>query len=296
MLHHKSILLILMLLLVHFSCGNATDPGNGSTPDPLDLSFVAYHVGTYGGSDGAIDLTVTGGVQPYSYLWSNGAISEDIENLTAGSYSVTVKDAAGDSAYCFAVIVQPNTGTVMDIDGNVYDTLKIGEQVWMVENLKVTHAPNGDAISSCCYDDDLDNVDIYGRLYTWSAAMNGSNRAGSQGIAPEGWHIPTHDEWEILIEYLGGMDVAGGAMKETGYDHWYHPNFGATNSSGFTALGAGELEEGTYQFLGQAAVIWTSDETSSEMAKYFYLTNNDVRIVSNIWRKDLAYSIRCIMD
>jgi len=293
MLNRLSILLNLMLLLALFSCGNTTDPESGS---PLDLSFALYHVSSCMGSDGSVDLTVTGGVQPYSYLWSNGATSEDIENLTAGGYGVTVMDADDDSVYGVAIITQPSTGTVTDVDGNSYRTRMIGEQVWMVENLKVTHAPDGGAISSYSYDDDIDNVDIYGRLYTWNAAMNGSNSPGSRGIAPEGWHIPTQEEWEILIEHLGGMETAGGALKEAGYDHWDSPNAGATNSSGFTALGAGELEEDTYQFLGQVAVFWSSDQTSSQMAEYLILTNDDERVRPNIWLKDLAYSVRCIMD
>ena len=90
--------------------------------------------------------------------------------------------------------------------------------------------------------------------------------------------------------------VEGGHLKETATTHWESPNTGATNSSGFTALGAGEWENEVYQFMGQAAVFWTSDETSALMAHYFYIQNTDARIVPNIWRKDLAYSIRCIKD
>lgn len=292
----KSMPVFLILLLINLTCGNTTDPTDEDGPEPLELTFVVHHVTSYGASDGAIDLTITGGVPPYSILWSNGETTEDINDLKAGRYTVTVTDAAGDSASHSGTIAQPNTGTVTDIDGNIYETLKIGDQVWMIENLKVTRAPDGDSITSVCYNDDPENAEIYGRLYTWSSAMNGSTRSGSQGIAPDGWHIPTNHEWEILIDYLGGLNEAGGPMKETGFEYWNQPNLGATNSSGFTALGAGELDTGTFQFLGQVAVFWTSDQTSSEMARYYYLTNTDVRVVPNIWRKDLAYSIRCIMD
>ena len=140
-------------------------------------------------------------------------------------------------------------GTMKDIDGNTYKTVKIGSQVWMAENLKTTKYNNGDEIikvtsdewgcnneslqgAYCNYDDLESYVAAYGRLYNWYAVNTGI-------LAPEGWHVPTEDDWEQLSDYLGGESVAGGKLKESGIKHWSSPNSGATNETGFTALPGG---------------------------------------------------------
>ena len=127
----------------------------------------------------------------------------------------------------------PQTSTVTDIDGNVYQTVTIGTQEWMAENLKVTHYRNGDPIqlvtddsswsnlstgAYCDYDNDGDNVAVYGRLYNWFAVND------SRAIAPAGWHVATAADWQTLIDILGGDAVAGGKMKEAGTAHWLAPN------------------------------------------------------------------------
>lgn len=137
------------------------------------------------------------------------------------------------------------TGTVTDIDGNIYQTIKIGTQWWMAENLKVTHYRNGDSIPNVTdetawsnlttgaygnYNNDDDISNTYANLYNWYAVND------SRNIAPIGWHIPTDAEWQTLVDYLGGESVAGSKMKETGTEHWRSPNVGTTNESGFSAL------------------------------------------------------------
>jgi len=171
-----------------------------------------------------------------------------------------------------------STGTVTDIDGNVYKTVKIGNQWWMAENLKVTRYRNGDPIPNitdnhtwvdlstgayCNYNNDISNVATYGRLYNWYAVDE------SRNIAPAGWHVPTDDEWKQLEIYLGmspteadethwrGTDE-GGKLKETGTTHWYSPNTGATNESGFTALPGGYRVSGGFSSLGFGAYFWSS--------------------------------------
>jgi len=140
-------------------------------------------------------------------------------------------------------------GVVKDVDGNSYKTIKIGNQIWMAENLKTTHYANGDAIPDgtgagdisgetdpkywFAYVDDLNNVTTYGRLYTWYTVID------SRNVCPDGWHVPTDTEWTTLTDYLGGTSVAGGKLKETGTTHWTTPNTGATNETGFTALPGG---------------------------------------------------------
>ncbi|HZK93943.1 MAG TPA: fibrobacter succinogenes major paralogous domain-containing protein [Prolixibacteraceae bacterium] len=142
------------------------------------------------------------------------------------------------------------SGTVTDIDGNVYKTVTIGTQVWMAENLKTTKYRNGDLIGTTtpatldldsqdapkyqwAYDGNESNVATYGRLYTWFAATDTRN------VCPTGWHVPSDAEWTILSTFLGGESVAGGKLKEKGTTHWQSPNTGATNESGFAALPGG---------------------------------------------------------
>jgi uncharacterized protein (TIGR02145 family) len=142
-----------------------------------------------------------------------------------------------------------NAQTVSDIDGNIYNTVTIGTQVWMVENLKTTKYRNGDPIPNvtddiqwsnlttdayCNYDNDISNVTTYGRLYNWYAVND------SRNIAPTGWHVATDVEWTTLTDYLGGASVAGSKLKEFGTTHWESPNADATNESGFTALPGGD--------------------------------------------------------
>lgn len=142
-----------------------------------------------------------------------------------------------------------SNATVKDIDGNQYQTVKIGSQVWMKENLKVTRYRNGDPIPRvtvnsewvdlatgaycACYNDEGTTAFTYGYLYNWYAVDDRRN------LAPAGWHVPTDAEWQILMDYLGGEILAGGKLKETGTSHWASPNTGATNESGFTARPGG---------------------------------------------------------
>ncbi len=160
--------------------------------------------------------------------------------------------------------------TVTDYDGNVYNTVTIGTQIWLKENLKVTHYSDGTAISNvkdsaqwinlttgaayCNYDNNTNNVTIYGRLYNWYAVDNNRN------ICPTGWHVPSDTEWTTLTDYLGGNNIAGGKMKETGTIHWCGVNIGADNSSGFTALpgGSREFNDGSFNYINRHALFWSS--------------------------------------
>jgi uncharacterized protein (TIGR02145 family) len=187
--------------------------------------------------------------------------------------------------------------TVTDIDGNVYNTVKIGTQTWLKENLKVLHNPDGSSIDNVLvYQNNPGNIDTYGRLYFWDAAMNNSRTEKAQGICPDNWHIPSFSEWNTLINYLGGFNIAGGKMKEPGTSHWNAPNTGASNSSGFTALPAGEKDHDKFQLLHEYAVMWSSTEVSGTWAKYVYLAYDDAKVTPYDYFKDFAYSVRCIKD
>ncbi|MCD4663890.1 MAG: fibrobacter succinogenes major paralogous domain-containing protein, partial [Bacteroidales bacterium] len=131
-------------------------------------------------------------------------------------------------------------GTVTDYDGNVYETVEIGTQTWLKQNLRSSHYADGSPIDEVfAYEGNESYVSDYGRLYTWSAVMGTgkSIAAKVQGVCPNGWHVPSEAEGEVLEDYLGGHMVAGGKMKETGYTYWDEPNSGATDESGFSARG-----------------------------------------------------------
>ena len=204
--------------------------------------------------------------------------------------------------------------TVTDIDGNVYNTVVIGNQEWMAENLKVTHYRNGDPIQhttdyaewaglttgSYCYPvNDFINVDTYGNLY------NGYTLFDNRNIAPEGWHVPTDQEWIELEMYLGmSYEEAhnilwrgtneGGKLKEAGTTHWAPPNTGGTNESGFTALPGGYFSP--YGEMGYIGYFWSSTESEYNRDWTRTIEHNSARIARLSVNKQAAHSIRCVRN
>jgi len=136
-------------------------------------------------------------------------------------------------------------GSVSDIEGNAYKTIQIGKQVWMAENLRSTRLNDNTPIPKVtfpetwsdiktpgynwCEEDSINFSTTYGARYNWFTVYTGR-------LCPAGWHVPSDYEWETLVAFLGGPDVASTKLKETGNIHWNSPNDGATNESGFTAL------------------------------------------------------------
>jgi len=209
-------------------------------------------------------------------------------------------------------------GTVKDIDGNVYKTIQIGNQWWMAENLKVTHYRNGDPIphvkdadmwrttkdgAYCSYDNDARHSSAFGKLYNWYSVVDRRN------IAPDGWHVPTEDEWQTLIDFLGGEDVACGKLKEAGYSHWKRPNSEATNSSGFTALPGGyRYTAGGFKEMGNGAYFWSSteffshpggyeDRVAQTLSTHYDFENNKHNwkgLATNVMLVSFGLSVRCV--
>jgi uncharacterized protein (TIGR02145 family) len=197
---------------------------------------------------------------------------------------------------CIKVTAQEKTGSVTDIDGNVYKTIKIGDQWWMAENLRVTKNPEGNPIKSYIYKNIEENEKIFGRLYSWDVAMNGSREEGVQGIAPDGWHIPNDSDWEKLFSFLGGVSVAGGKMKEDGVTHWDSPNEGATNSSDFTGLSAGGYSMGMFEGLRVGTHFWSSTEKGSDNTIVPSLHAESSEVLLFDVKKTFHHSIRCVKN
>jgi len=194
----------------------------------------------------------------------------------------------------------PADSTVTDFDGNVYQTVTIGNQVWLKENLKSVHYSDGTPIPNVVAFNNSDSMaNIYGKLYTWNATVRDSATGTVKGVCPCGWHVPAHTEWQEMENQLGGASVAGGKMKETGAAHWQSPNTGATNSSGFSALPAGEWDPNNspnFRLLNEYAVFWTATSISGSKAREKYLAYNNSASTTFDWYKILKYSIRCVKN
>ncbi len=201
--------------------------------------------------------------------------------------------------------------TVVDIDGNIYPVIQIGDQCWMQENLRAERYANGDHVAAnlvdvdwsstnsgafSVYANDLANKAIYGLLYNWYAASD------SRGICPDGWHVPSDGEWTTLTSELGGLSMAGGQMKSsgtlgTGTGLWQDPNLGATNSSGFTGLPAGaRYLNGLFDDLGYMANWWSSTEFTLDGAWYRSLVHSQKKASKLNSSKRDGYPIRCLQD
>ncbi len=195
--------------------------------------------------------------------------------------------------------------------GQTYTTRQIGPQCWMGENLNIGNkiypgqqaADNG-IIEKYCYNNDDANCIIYGGLYSWNEMMQYSTAQGAQGICPNGWHIPTDAEWCAMLNYIdplticpGSSSIAGGKLKESGLGHWNSPNTGATNESGFTALGAGYgTSAGSFSNLKSSANFWSSTQYSSPNAYYYSLDYNYAYANRSSNSKTYRYSVRCLRD
>jgi len=198
-------------------------------------------------------------------------------------------------------------GLPTDGDGNTYDTVVIGTQVWLTENLKTTKynvvisiplvTDDDKWISTkfgafCWYNNDPTYKDSYGGLYNWYAVDVGA-------LCPVGLHVATESEWTTMINYLGGEYVAGGKLKETGFTHWQSPNEGATDETGFTARAGGERDRfGTFDMIGNTGYWWTASLHNND-DRYAWKVNIHSgfrEIYKAAFPKEAGFSVRCIKD
>jgi uncharacterized protein (TIGR02145 family) len=199
------------------------------------------------------------------------------------------------------------TGTMSDLDGNTYSTIVIGTQTWMAENLKTTKYKDGSSAipliadntewsnlvtpGYCWYNnDEATYKSTYGALYNWYAVSTGN-------LCPIGWHMPSDAEWTTLTSYLGGEDIAGGKLKETGTTHWLTPNTGATNETGFTSLPGGFRQNGgTSDAVWLAGYWWSATDNSATEAWYRAMSRSYSPVLrSNAGNPD-GLSVRCLKD
>jgi len=218
------------------------------------------------------------------------------------------------------IIFNPNLtyGTMTDQSGITYKTIRIGTQTWMAENLRTTKYRNLQAITNvagdnlwstliagayCSYLDSAEYVPVYGMLYNWYAVSS------SKILAPTGWHVSTDADWQTLLLYLDAhadfssefgvvSTSAGGKLKEMGTAHWFSPNMGATNETGFTALpGGGRDSYSGFDLAaaGKSGMWWTSSENVGSSIYYDLSTKNNA-VYRGTYPKTSGYSVRCVKD
>jgi uncharacterized protein (TIGR02145 family) len=262
----------------------------------------------------------------YGLTTSYGSIASGSSSPVTGNTVTTVNAVVSSltpgTTYHFRIKAVNSLGTeygsdmsfstlLTDIDGNVYNTVQIGTQVWMRENLKTTKYNDGTPIPNatdiitwaslatggyCWYNFDTETYrDTYGALYNWHVV----SPANSKNVCPAGWHVPADNEWTTLINYLGGENVAGDKLKETGSDHWAFDNIGASNESGFTALPGGILiNDGLWIFfnINYEGYWWSSTEHSTTYAWYCGMAYDGSYVSRNTLEKLDGLSVRCVRD
>ena len=248
--------------LVHFTANNGGSVTQSQVTTGTDgKASVSW---TLGGTDITQTLTVT-------------AFKSDNTTPLQGSPLTFTASTTGTGMPC------PGMPTITDSrDGQVYPTVQIGSQCWLQKNM------NYNTGTSYCYDNNTTNCNTYGRLYERQTAL---------GACPSGWHLPSNDEWTALADFLGGVSIAGGKMKEAGTAHWYSPNTGATNSSGFTALPGGvEGVSGDYGLLFVQTRIWSSTEVPGQDIGWGWIIDGNGTYICLTGSGYDSFSVRCLKD
>lgn len=245
---------------------------------------------------------------PSDFSKNVSSLSKKINGLTPTStLEVTLMGSPGsfiELSIKGTLKQESETGTVTDIDGNIYKTIEIGSQIWMQENLKVTRFNDGSDIPLITSDAEWANLvtpgyswydnneatykDTYGALYNFYAV-------DTRILCPAGWHVPNDVEWSVLSDYVGGEDVAGGKLKETGTLHWMYPNEGATDEYGFKALPGGyRYDTGPFSYIGMGGTWWTSREYQPESSWAYGISYEYRHIGPGTPPKNYAQSVRCV--
>jgi uncharacterized protein (TIGR02145 family) len=315
----------------------ATNANGISLPSSASNSVIpstvpgAPAIGTATEGDAQVSVTFTapasnGGsvITGYTVTSNPGNIS-----ITGGTSPITVTGLTNGTLYTFTVVanningssiasaasnsVRPHTATtIYDIEGNVYNIVTIGSQVWMANNLKTATFANGEAIPTTADlttdisgmtspvfqwpDNSPAMVDIsavYGRLYTWYAAID------SRNVCPAGWHVPSDADFGTLSAYLGGDLTAGGALKEVGITHWSAPNTTATNTTGFTMIGSGDRLAtgglGAFVNTYDRGYLWSSS-INGTLSWGRTFDTNDAVFLRNGYLPRAGVSIRCLKN
>jgi len=206
-----------------------------------------------------------------------------------------------------ALLAQQKPVSVKDADGNVYRTITVGDQVWMAENLRATRLNDGTAITNetdmtkwvqvttpafCWVNNDEKTKNEYGAMYNWHTVNTGK-------LCPAGWRVATDEDWTRLTDFLGGVQVAGGKLKEKGTARWKDPNAGATGETGFSAVPAGYRygyfwAQGTFYETGLNGYYWTGTVCTDTHAWSRTMNAGNTKVYRSIFVNNNGFSVRCI--
>ncbi|HLN73732.1 MAG: fibrobacter succinogenes major paralogous domain-containing protein [Methylococcaceae bacterium] len=292
------------------------------------LSTDVVNIKTYNSVECFGTISSNGGdiIVATGFCWSEQpepsiADNKNIMHQGGGQFSSIIPNLKSNTKYYIRAYATNNVGTtygdikdftlwlnvqddpIKDVDGNRYHTIKIGNQIWMQENLKVTKFQNGarlkqlnnlssyNDMNSPGYYTNVDNS-LFGFIY------NGYSITDMNKISPEGWHVPTQSDWDILLNYLGGYSVAGGKMKETSDSYWITPNVGADNSSGFSALPNGYVgfDGSPHDKLEEACFMADTLDSKGNPAFVGIEYNHTSAFISGTSSKVTGASIRCVKN
>lgn len=235
-----------------------------------------------------------------------GSFTSNITGLTQSSLYYVRAYATNSIGTAYGNEITFKASTAIDIDGNLYNIIGIGDQIWMKENLKTTKYSDGTLIPNITndlewknlssgayswYNQDISYKNDYGALYNSYAVLD------SRKLCPSGWHVPTDAELTILTDYLNGETIAGGKLKEAGTTHWLSPNTGAENSSNFLALpGSNRDYNGTFANIGKVGYWWSSSQADIYTLWGRSMYYNNSSIYRAPFDKNFGFSVRCIKD
>jgi len=320
----KRLIVTLVCIIGLISCNKSSEINDSTDGTPTittsAISSITTSSVTSGGnisSDGGSAIIARGvcwNTTQYPTISNN--ISSD--GTGTGSFSSSIDNLEPETKYYVRAYATNSNGTkygneqsfttakgeriIKDKDGNVYHSVTIGTQTWMVENLITTKYNDGTTIPNvtenttwyslttggyCDYNNATTYGTKYGHLYNWYAVNTGK-------LAPLGWHVATYDEWFILINYLGGYTVAGGKLKSS--TNWGTPNTGATNSTGFSAYPGGVKGPSGFLGAGSSGDWWSSSAYSDTMGSLIFMRYDNAQCLGNRVEKYSGLSVRCIKD
>ena len=310
--------LIILILVLHSCKEKQTPPVVQTTA----ISDVTYTMATSGG------IVTNEGVTPVvskGVCWSTSANptitnSMTIDGMGLGAFFSNITKLSPNTKYYVRAYATNSAGTaygnefilktrsaliVTDLDGNIYNTVTIGTQLWMAENLKTTKYKDNTNIpivtddvtwsgtgssAYCWYNYNVTNKEKYGALYNWYTINSGK-------LCPQGWHVPSDPEWTTLTTFLGGELAAGGKLKESGTTNWLSPNSAATNETGFAALpGGANSATSSFTSINTNAYFWSSTEYNAGASWPRGIHHDSGEVFRLTAAKKNGMSVRCIKD